>query len=118
MSDQTIAFGYDAGANGKGHLTSASDANHSLSWSYDTHGRVTGKGLTVAGTVNESVGYGYTNADLTALVTPSGQSVTYGYNSNHQITSVAVNGTSVISAVTYEPFGGVNGWTWGKAAAP
>jgi RHS repeat-associated protein len=115
VSDQTIVFGYDAGTNGKGRLTSASDANHSLSWSYDTHGRVTGKGLTVGG-VNAAVGYGYTNADLTALVTPSGQAVTYGYNSNHQITSIAVNGTTVLSGVTYEPFGGVNGWAWGNAS--
>jgi RHS repeat-associated protein len=114
VTDQTIVFGYDSGTNGKGHLTSASDANHSLSWSYDTHGRVTGKGL-VVGTFNKSIGYGYTNADLTAIVTPSGQSVTYGYNANHQVTSVAVNGTSVISAATYEPFGGVNGWTWGNS---
>jgi len=114
VSDQTIAFGYDAGTNGKGRLTSASDANHSMSWSYDTHGRVTGKGL-VVGTFNKSIGYAYTNADQTAIVTPSGQSVTYGYNSNHQVTSVAVNGTTVISAVTYEPFGGVDGWTWGNS---
>ena len=112
-TDQTIAFGYDAGTNGKGRLTSASDANHSLSWSYDTLGRVTGKGLTI-GSVNKSVGYGYTNADLTAIVTPSSQSVTFGYNSNHQITSVSVNGTTVVSGVTYEPFGGVNGWSWGN----
>jgi RHS repeat-associated protein len=114
-SDQTITFGYDSGTDGKGRLTSASDANHSLAWTYDFAGRVTGKGLTV-GTVNVSVGYGYTNADRTSLVTPSGQSVTYGYNSNHQITSIGVNGTTVLSGVTYEPFGGVNGWTWGDAS--
>jgi RHS repeat-associated protein len=114
-SDQAISFGYDSGTNGKGQLTSASDANHSLAWTYDFAGRVVGKGLTV-GTVNLSVGYGYTNADRTSLVTPSGQSVTYGYNSNHQVTSIAVNGTTVISGVTYEPFGGVNGWTWGDSS--
>jgi RHS repeat-associated protein len=113
VADQTITFGYDTGTNGKGRLTSASDANHSLSWSYDTNGRVTGKGLTI-GSVNKSVGYGYTNADLTSIVTPSNQSVTYGYNTNHQVTSIAVNGTTVLSGVTYEPFGGVNGWTWGN----
>jgi len=114
-SDQMISFGYDSGTNGKGRLTSASDANHSLAWTYDFAGRVVGKGLTV-GTVNLSVGYAYTNADLTGLVTPSGQSVTYGYNSNHQVTIIAVNGTTLISGVTYEPFGRVNGWTWGDAS--
>ncbi|MBS0380780.1 MAG: RHS repeat protein, partial [Proteobacteria bacterium] len=112
-SDQTLTFGYDTGTYGKGRLTSASDANHSMSWTYDGLGRVTGKGL-VVGTFNKSIGYGFTNADLTSIVTPSGQSVVYGYNANHQVTSVTVNGTTVISAVTYEPFGGVNGWTWGN----
>jgi RHS repeat-associated protein len=112
VTDQTITFGYDSGSDGKGRLTSASDANHSLSWSYDFMGRVVGKGLTV-GSVNKSVGYGYTNGDRTSLVTPSGQSVVYGFNSKHQVTSVAVNGTTVLSGVTYEPFGAVNGWTWG-----
>lgn len=47
-TDQTIQFTYDVGTNGKGRLTGASDANHSMSWSYDTLGRVTGKGQTVA----------------------------------------------------------------------
>jgi RHS repeat-associated protein len=115
VADQTITFGYDSGTNGKGRLSSASDASHSLSWTYDGLGRVTGKGLTI-GSVNKSVGYGYTNADLTSIVTPSNQSVTYGYNANHQITSIAVNGTTVISGVTYEPFGGINGWTWGNGS--
>ena len=116
MSDQTIVFGYDTGTNGKGRLTSASDANNSLSFSYDGLGRVTGKGLRI-GSVTRSVGYGYASGDLTALVTPSGQAVSYGYNSNHQVTSITVNGITVLNGVTYEPFGGVNGWTWGNATA-
>ncbi|MEZ5513270.1 MAG: hypothetical protein R3F58_05290 [Steroidobacteraceae bacterium] len=41
--DQTLTFGYDAGTNGKGRMTSASDANHSLAWVYDSLGRVTSK---------------------------------------------------------------------------
>ena len=57
-SDQTINFTYDSGTNGAGRLTGASDANHSLSWVYDGHGRVTGKGL-VIGSVTLSVGYSY-----------------------------------------------------------
>jgi YD repeat-containing protein len=67
-TDQTITFTYDAGPNGKGHLTGASDANHSLSWSYDAQGRVTSKSQTANG-VTRPVGYTYTNADLTSLTT-------------------------------------------------
>ena len=39
---------------------------------------------------------------------------TYGYNGNHQVTSVSVNGTTVLNGVTYEPLGPVNGWAWGN----
>lgn len=116
-TDQTIAFTYDAGTNGKGRLTGASDANHSMRWTYDGLGRVIGKGQTV-GTVTKSVAYAYTNADLVTLTTPSGQTLTYGYNTNHQIVSIKVNGTTtILNNVTYEPLGPVNGWTWGNAAS-
>jgi RHS repeat-associated protein len=114
IADQTINFGYDSGVNGLGRLTSVSDANHSMSWTYDTHGRVTGKGQTVAG-VTLSVGYSYTNDDLITLVTPSHQTVTYGY-ANHQVTSIAVNGTTILNGVTYNPFGPPTGWTWGNGS--
>jgi YD repeat-containing protein len=111
-SDQTI-LSYDAGTNGVGRLTGASDANHSMSWAYDPHGRVTGKGQVVGG-VTRSVGYSYTNDDLVSLVTPSGQTVTYTY-ANHRIASIAVNGTALLTNVTYDPFGPVSGWTWGNS---
>jgi len=113
-TDQTITYTYDAGTNGKGHLTGASDANHSLAWTYDALGRVTGKGQTI-GAVTKSVGYGYTSGRLATITMPSGQIVTYGYNSNNQVTSVTVGATTVLSAVTYQPFGPVTGWTWGNA---
>ena len=113
-TDQTLLFTYATGTNGAGHLTAASDANLSLTWGYDAVGRVSNKSQTVGG-VSKSVGYSYTSADLTTLTTPSGQMVTYGYNANHQITSVAVNGTTVLNSVTYEPLGPVNGWSWGNA---
>jgi RHS repeat-associated protein len=111
-TDQSITYTYDTGTNGIGHMTGASDANHTMAWSYDPLGRVIGKAQVVNG-VTKSVGYGYANADLTSLVTPSGQTVTYAYT-NHQVTSISVNGTALLSGVTYEPFGAANGWTWGN----
>lgn len=112
-TDQTINFTYDAGTNGKGRLTGASDATHSMSWAYDTHGRVTGKAQ-IVGSISKSVGYGYTNEDLTSLVTPSGQTITYGYT-NHRITSIKVGSTTLLSGVTYDPFGPPTTWTWGNS---
>jgi RHS repeat-associated protein len=115
-ADQTITFTYDSVANGnygKGRLTGASDANHTLAWNYDSHGRVIGKGQTI-GTKTLAVGYGYTNDDLASVVTPSGQTIAYSYT-NHRITSITVNGTVLLNNVTYDPFGPVDGWTWGNA---
>jgi RHS repeat-associated protein len=114
-ADQTINFTYDSGTNGVGRLTGASDANHSMSWTYDTLGRVTGKGQTI-GTVTKSVGYAYTNGDLASLVTPSGQTIVYSYT-NHRITSITVNGTTLLSSATYDPFGPATGWSWGNSTA-
>ncbi len=116
-SDQTIKFTYDSVANGNygvGRLTGASDANHTLAWNYDEHGRVIGKGQTI-GKKSRSVGYSYTNDDMTTLMTPSGETMVYGYT-NHRITSITVNGTVLLNNVTYDPFGPVNGWTWGDAS--
>jgi RHS repeat-associated protein len=110
--DQTIALTYDAGNNGKGRLTGASDASHSMGWQYDALGRVNLKSQTVAG-VTKSVGYSYTNGDLITLTTPSGQTVVYSY-SNHQVTGISVNGTTLLSGVVYDPFGPTRGWSWGN----
>jgi len=93
-SDQTINLTYDSGTNGVGRLTGASDANHSMDWTYDALGRVNGKGQVVAG-VTKSVGYSYTNGDLATLVTPSGQSVTYGYTNHLPVATLQPNGSSI-----------------------
>jgi RHS repeat-associated protein len=113
FSDNTINLTYDSGTNGVGRLTGATDSYHSLAWTYDALGRVNGKSQIVAG-VTESVGYSYTNGDLIILKTPSGQTVTYAYNTNHQITSISINSTTLLSGVTYDPFGPVTGWNWGN----
>ncbi len=115
VTDQTLSYAYDTGTNGKGRLTEASDAAHSLAWSYDALGRITGMGQTVGG-VTKSIGYGYTNGDVTTITTPSGQTVTYAY-ANHQITGITINSTTLLTNAAYEPFGPVRGWTWGNSTS-
>jgi RHS repeat-associated protein len=117
VTDQTITYTYDGGTNQKGHLTAASDANHALSWTYDAQGRVTGKGQQV-GSVTKAIGYGYNaQGQLGSIVLPSGTTVLYGYNSNGQVSSVSLSSpsTTILSNITYDPFGPVTGWTWGNA---
>jgi RHS repeat-associated protein len=120
ITDQTITFTYDGGTNQKGQLTGASDAHHSLSWTYDTHGRVTGKGQTV-GSVTKSVGYGYNGSgQLTSVVLPSGSTILYGYNANNQVASVTLSGSpnvTLLNGLTYDPFGPITGWTWGNGTS-
>jgi RHS repeat-associated protein len=110
---QTIAYSYDVGPHGLGRLTGASDANQTTSWAYDSLGRVNAKTQLVSG-VSESAAYSTTSADLTQIQTPSGQVLTYSYT-NGQVSSITVNGTLLLSAVAYEPFGPVKSWTWGNA---
>jgi hypothetical protein len=63
--------------------------------------------------VTKSVLYGYTNGNLTSVLTPSGQIIVYGY-SEGRITSVAVNGTTLLTSVLYEPFGPARQWLCGN----
>jgi RHS repeat-associated protein len=117
VTDQTISYGYDAGTNQKGLITSASDAQHSLAWTYDAQGRITGKGQTVGGTTL-AIGYGYNAAgQLGNTLLPSGANITYGYNANGQVTSVTLNGsTTILNNITYDPFGPITGWSWGNGS--
>jgi hypothetical protein len=43
--------------------------------------------------------------------------VTYGYDGAGRAISVSVDGASLLSGATYEPFGPVSGWLWGNGAA-
>jgi RHS repeat-associated protein len=112
--DQSVSFTYDSGTNGTGRLTGALDANHSVAWSYDSHGRVT-SATQVVGGVTRSVGYGYQNGNLTSIATPSGQTVSYNY-SNGRIASVSVNNVMVLNDVLYDPFGPPRQWTWANGS--
>lgn len=110
---QTISFAYDQGVYGRGQLTSAADADHAMSWTHDAHGRVTGAGTTVGG-LTHSVGYGYANGRLTSITLPSGNVVTYGHDAVGRVASVSLGSTTILSNATWQPFGQVDGWTWGN----
>ena len=113
--DQTVTLTYDTGANGVGRAARAADASHSIAWTYDPRGRVLKKTQTVEG-MAKTVGYTYTGGNLTSLVTPSGQTIRYGYLQG-RINSITVNGTSLLGAVLYQPFGPVRQWQWGNSTS-
>jgi RHS repeat-associated protein len=111
--DQVLTFGYDAGANGKGRLTSAGDANHTLTWTYDALGRVVDRVQTVGGT-SRTVNHGYAAGRLSSMTTPSGQVLGFTYDAAGRVSRVTVNGATLAGSIAYEPYGPVRGWTWGN----
>ena len=112
-ADHTVHLAYDQGTNGIGHLGTMTDASGQTVFHYDTEGRVIQKTATVGSTAM-SVSYTYQNALLTAMITPSGQTVSYTYNANGQLSSISINSNPLLSAIQYVPFGPVSGWTWGN----
>ncbi|WP_323135350.1 RHS repeat-associated core domain-containing protein, partial [Dyella silvatica] len=87
---------------------------------YDRLGRRSSKQLTVAGNT-ATTRYGYTaGSRLTSLTYPSGAQVSYTRNSNGQITAVSLtpagggSAVSLVSNVSYQPFGPVSSYTLGS----
>ncbi|MGI9307130.1 MAG: RHS repeat-associated core domain-containing protein, partial [Gammaproteobacteria bacterium] len=110
-----IAYTYDEGEYGIGRLTRMVDTSGSIEWDYDQQGRVTGKHQTVnigerAVTLSTTYSYGVAGR-LESMTYPSGSVVDYGY-ANGQLTSLHHDGVTVLSDVTYEPFGPASGWKW------
>ena len=113
---ETVTYTYDTCTNGKGRLCSLSDKTGAITYSYNTLGRVTAKSQAVAG-LAQNVNYGYNSAgQLNSVTYPSGAVIGYGYL-NNRITSLSINGVTVLANADYEPFGPVGEWNWGNSTA-
>lgn len=113
-NSDTIAFQYDTGSNAIGRLNKITDNSGETTWAYNNFGQVTAKTQQI-GTISLTTEYAYdATGRLTTMTLPSGKEVTYGYD-DHLPMSVSVDSTTILSGAIYEPFGPVNGWTWGNA---
>jgi RHS repeat-associated protein len=111
--DDTVRYTWDSCTNGIGRLCSVSNAASSLSYRYDPHGRITQKTQTSGG-APLNVSHSYNAAGLRIqTVTPGGQTLDYQWNGG-RLAALSVNGQPVLSQITYEPDGPVNGWVWGN----
>jgi RHS repeat-associated protein len=111
--DETHTFTYDVGANAKGRLTQVTDPAATTAWIYSSQGRVASKSQTV-GSVTRSVSYGYNSAgQLATVTTPSGQQLGYSYT-NNRVSTITINGQSLINGTATEPFGPLAYWLWGN----
>jgi RHS repeat-associated protein/uncharacterized repeat protein (TIGR02543 family) len=111
--DETITYTWDSCANGIGRLCSVSNAASSLSYRYDSRGRITTKTQTSGG-APLAVSHSYNAAgQRIQTVTPGGQTLDYQWSAGH-LTAIAVNGQLALSQIGYDPDGQVNGWVWGN----
>ena len=116
-ASRNVSYTYDQCLYGSGHLCGLTDASGTTAYSYDAHGNVTQKSVTLNGHVF-TVGYQYDTADnLTVMTYPSGMRVSYTRDSAERVTAVTANNTPVVSGITYEPFGPITGLTYGNGLA-
>lgn len=104
-----ITYGYDAGAFGKGRLTSVNDASGITLIDYDHRGNVVFEGRST-GEHAINIAYDYNPADrITKITYPSGRTVDYSYDTAGR--PVAINTTgpegsrTIASNAQYLPFG-------------
>ncbi len=123
-----VAFHYDEG-NGttgcassypQGRLTRMTDATGSTTYCYDRRGNVIGKTQVTAGETL-AVAYSHTLADSVSTITyPSGGLATYGYDAAGRVNlltwkeSPSATTVTVVSGISYYPFGPANVLTYGN----
>ena len=126
-----VNYIWDSGTNGKGRLTQIDELTGStvtgrIQSTYDALGRVLTETRSIggapgtAGTVTHTLGYTWSNGQLTGQTLASGKQLTYTRNGAGQITQISltdpVGGTpakTVATAIAYHPFGGIKTWTDG-----
>jgi YD repeat-containing protein len=127
---KTIAYTYDQGTNGIGHLSTVTETAadgttvlQTTGYAYDAKGRMIQETRIVAG-VNYVNGYTYEpfTGRLLTMTYPSGRTVSYSYDAMGRITQIGTTapasqgGQSQLLAfgITYHPFGGVKSYTLGN----
>jgi RHS repeat-associated protein len=126
-STQNIAYHYDeadsvTGCSGSfpmGRLTRIVETAVTTTYCYDNHGNVTGKTQT-QGTQTDTTSYSYTAADRLSSITSPSQTVTQysrdaaGRISGMTVTSSGGAGQTVVSTISYLPFGPISSYTLGS----
>jgi RHS repeat-associated protein len=118
-----ISYAYDVTATGcynTGRLTKITDNSGSTTYCYDRRGNILTK-TQITNAVTLTTSYAYTLADRLSSVTyPSGAIVAYGLDSVGRVTSVTykanaqATAVTVLSGISYYPFGPQNVLTFGN----
>jgi len=118
---RVVTYTWDQGTNGAGRLTSVSDTDSTLNWTYDNLGHILSRtqAQAVIATSSGSITVSYpllyqynSQGQLTQITYPSGMVVSYTYDSQGRVESLSQNGSAILNNIAYRPFGGIAGWTW------
>jgi len=117
---QNVTFTYDSTSvtYGIGRLTGRTDPSGSYTFYYDAHGNLTKEEKTV-NSILYTTQYTYNNNNiLTPITYPSGRVITYTPDQIGRISQVSTtlngNPKTLASAITYLPYGGITGLTYGN----
>lgn len=110
---ESVSLQYDQGTNGLGRLSNMRNNSGLINtWNYDLQGRIIGQQQTT-GQLNLKLQIQYDNAGRPqTLVYPSGRVVGYSYDAAGRISRIDIDGVPAITGITWQPFGGVQSWTW------
>jgi RHS repeat-associated protein len=119
---ENVTRTYDEGTFGIGNLTTIQDAAGTLSRTYDERGNLLTE-TRITGTAALQSAFTYDAASRVVAITyPSGWSVTFTRDKMGRVTDIAATkpgggSTKIVSGVAYQPFGPVNGLTYGNGIA-
>ncbi|MGH7487627.1 MAG: hypothetical protein ACREMY_18790, partial [bacterium] len=124
ISAPVVSYTYDAGANGKGHLTGLTDQAGTGSYTYDPLGRIATETRVISG-VPKSLSYDYNlDGSIAKLHYPSGAVVTYTpWQNGNAIVSApsdakdTANNINYATGATYGADGSLAGFKSGQSAS-
>jgi RHS repeat-associated protein len=118
--NQNITFTYDSTSvtYGIGRLTGRTDPSGSYTFYYDAHGNLNKEEKTI-GSILYTTQYTYNdNNILTSITYPTGRTITYTPDQVGRISQVSTtlngNPKTLASTITYLPYGGITGLTYGN----
>jgi YD repeat-containing protein len=117
---QNVTFTYDSTSvtYGIGRLTGRTDPSGSYTFYYDAHGNLTKEEKTI-NSILYTTQYAYNNNNiLTSITYPSGRTITYTPDQIGRISQISTtlngNPKTLASGITYLPYGGITGLTYGN----
>jgi len=113
---ETQTFNYDTSVNGLGRISGFEDESGSTNYEYDGRGNRTAVSKTI-GVVGYRVEMQYDLADrITEITYPSGAELNLDFDADGRVSAIRYDGQTILSSVTYLPFGPAHSWTFGSGA--